>query len=46
MHVTAAYGITAVTFGALAAGAWWRHRAARRRLAELDPRGAGREGTA
>ncbi|HYF09799.1 MAG TPA: heme exporter protein CcmD [Acetobacteraceae bacterium] len=38
-HVTAAYAATAVLFGTLAAGAWARHRAAKRRLAQLDPRG-------
>jgi heme exporter protein CcmD len=38
-HVTAAYAATALLFGSLALGAALRHRAARRRLAELDPRG-------
>jgi heme exporter protein CcmD len=38
-HVTAAYAATALLFGALALGAALRHRAAKRRLAELDPRG-------
>lgn len=38
-HVTAAYAATAIGFGALAIGAALRHRAARARLAELDPRG-------
>jgi len=38
-HVAAAYGVVLAAFGGLALGAWWRHRAARRRLAQLDPRG-------
>lgn len=38
-HVTAAYAVVAIGFGALALGAALRHRAAKRRLVELDPRG-------
>ena len=38
-HVAAAYAVTALVFGALALGAALRHRAAYRRLAQLDPRG-------
>jgi len=45
MYVAAAYGVTMAAFGALAAGAWWRHREARRRLAALDPRAAARSGS-
>jgi len=38
-HVAASYALTLATFGALAIGAALRHRAARRLLATLDPRG-------
>ena len=37
-HVTRSYGLVALVFGGLAFGAVLRHRAARARLAELDPR--------
>ncbi|WP_426956147.1 heme exporter protein CcmD [Muricoccus radiodurans] len=36
IHVTAAWGLTAIGFGGLAIGAAWRHRAAARRLRELE----------
>jgi len=39
LHVVLAWGLTAIVFGALAAGAAARHAAAKRRLAALDPRG-------
>jgi hypothetical protein len=38
-HVTASYALVALTFGGLALGAALRHRAAKRLLATLDPRG-------
>jgi len=38
-HVAASYAVTLATFGALAIGAALRHRAAKRLLATLDPRG-------
>ena len=38
-HVTASYALTLAVFGALAIGAALRHRAAKRLLARLDPRG-------
>jgi hypothetical protein len=38
MHVTASYALVLATFLALGLGAALRHRAARRRLALLDPR--------
>ena len=38
-HVTITYGLTVVVFGTLAFGAAIRHRAAKRLLAQLDPRG-------
>jgi hypothetical protein len=38
-HVAISYALTLGVFGALAIGAAQRHRAARRLLAELDPRG-------
>jgi hypothetical protein len=38
-HVVIAYALTAAVFGGLALGAAIRHRAARRLLATLDPRG-------
>jgi hypothetical protein len=41
-HVAASWGLTVVAFGAMALGAWLRHRAARRRLLQLDPREAAR----
>ncbi|MBR0644757.1 heme exporter protein CcmD [Plastoroseomonas hellenica] len=37
-HVTISYGLTLAVFGGLALGAVLRHRAARARLAALDPR--------
>lgn len=37
-HVTAAYVATALLFGSFAVGAALRHRKARARLAQLDPR--------
>ena len=42
MHVAAAYALVVGGFLALGAGAAVRHRAAKRRLAALDPR-AGRK---
>jgi hypothetical protein len=45
-HVAASYALAALGLGALALGAWLRHRAARRRLAALDPRAAARDGAA
>jgi heme exporter protein CcmD len=39
LHVTLAWGITALVFGGLALGAFLRHRAAAARLRQLDPRG-------
>jgi heme exporter protein CcmD len=39
LHVTLSWGLTAVVFGAMAAGAFLRHRAAAARLRKLDPRG-------
>jgi heme exporter protein CcmD len=38
-HVLISYALTAAVFGGLALGAAARHRAARRMLAALDPRG-------
>lgn len=38
-HVAVSYLLTAAVFGGLALGAGLRHRAARRLLATLDPRG-------
>ena len=38
-HVAVSYGLTALVFGGLAWDAARRHRAARRLLAVLDPRG-------
>lgn len=38
-HITASYALTLGVFGALALGAALRHRAAKRQLATLDPRG-------
>ena len=40
MHVTAAWVLLALGFAGMAGQAALRHRAARRRLAVLDPRGA------
>jgi hypothetical protein len=37
-HVAISYALTVAVFGGLAAGAGLRHRAAKRRLAALDPR--------
>ncbi|MBR0654110.1 heme exporter protein CcmD [Plastoroseomonas arctica] len=37
-HVTISYALVALVFGSLALGTALRHRAARARLAELDPR--------
>jgi hypothetical protein len=42
MHVSAAYALVVGGFLALGAAAALRHRAARRRLALLDPRAAAR----
>ncbi len=42
MHVSAAYALVVGGFLALGVGAVLRHRAARRRLALLDPRAARR----
>ena len=42
MHVSAAYALVVGGFLALGLGAALRHRAARRRLASLDPRAAAR----
>jgi hypothetical protein len=39
LHVALAWGVTIAVFTALAIGAFFRHRAATRRLAQLDPRG-------
>ncbi len=39
LHVTLSWGITAVAFGALAVGAFLRHRSAAARLKQLNPRG-------
>jgi hypothetical protein len=39
LHVTLSWGLTAGAFGALALGAFLRHRAAATRLRQLDPRG-------
>lgn len=39
LHVSLSWGITVVVFGALAVGAFLRHRAAEARLKQLDPRG-------
>ncbi len=38
-HITISYALTGAAFAALALGATLRERAARRRLAILDPRG-------
>ncbi|MBR0649257.1 heme exporter protein CcmD [Roseomonas terrae] len=38
-HVVVSYLLTLAVFGALAFGAAMRHRAAKRMLARLDPRG-------
>jgi hypothetical protein len=38
-HITASYALVFATFGTLAIGAALRHRAAKRLLATLDPRG-------
>jgi hypothetical protein len=38
-HITISYALTLGVFGALAVGAALRHRAAKRLLATLDPRG-------
>ena len=38
-HIVVSYLLTLVVFGGLAIGATARHRAARRLLATLDPRG-------
>ena len=37
-HVTISYALVGLVFGGLVLGAALRHRAARARLAELDPR--------
>ena len=39
LHVALSWGLTALVFGGLAAGALLRHRAAAARLRKLDPRG-------
>ena len=46
MHVSAAYALVVSGFLALGVGAALRHRAARRRLAALDPRAARRTAAA
>ncbi len=38
-HIVISYALTALVFGGFAAGAARRHRAAKRMLARLDPRG-------
>ncbi|WP_198372852.1 hypothetical protein [Roseomonas rosulenta] len=38
-HITVSYALVLGSFGALAVGAALRHRAAKRLLATLDPRG-------
>jgi heme exporter protein CcmD len=40
LHVMLSWGLTALVFGGLAAGAFLRHRAASARLKQLDPRGS------
>jgi hypothetical protein len=45
-HVTASYALVLGGFLALGLGAAMRHRAARRRLALLDPRLGARDGAA
>jgi hypothetical protein len=40
-HVTASYALVLATFCAMGVGAALRHRAAKRRLAVLDPRATG-----
>jgi len=39
LHVTLSWGLTALVFGGLAAGAFLRQRAAAARLKQLDRRG-------
>ncbi len=39
LHVALSWGVTVLAFAALGLGAALRHRAAARRLAQLDPRG-------
>jgi hypothetical protein len=39
LHVALSWGMTAVVFGAMAMGAFLRHRTAAARLKRLDPRG-------
>jgi hypothetical protein len=39
LHVTLSWGVVALAFGALALGAFFRHRVAAARLKQLDPRG-------
>lgn len=39
LHVALSWGVTVLVFGALALGAFLRHRAAAARLKQLDPRG-------
>ena len=46
MHVSAAYALVVGGFLALGAGAALRHRAAKRRLAALDPRAGRRRAAA
>jgi heme exporter protein CcmD len=38
LHVTLSWGVVALAFGALVAVALSRHAAAKRRLAQLEPR--------
>jgi hypothetical protein len=39
LHVTLSWGAVSLAFGALAVGAFLRHRRATARLRQLDPRG-------
>jgi hypothetical protein len=45
IHVTASYVLVLGAFAALALASWNRHAAAKRLLAQLDPRAGGREQT-
>jgi hypothetical protein len=42
-YIVAAYGLALVIFGGLGLNAWQRMARAKRRLAEIDPRGARNE---